>query len=91
MTRPKGAFQAKSLGDVTHLIHMSRYLGLACLGLVLMLVATTTLMAVQDRVGDLVQIMGLNQPAAMTGPSSRVVRMPTKSSVANPLASESTN
>jgi putative ABC transport system permease protein len=52
MTRPKGAFQAKSLGDVTHLIRMSRYLGLACLGLVLMLVATTTLMAVQDRIKE---------------------------------------
>jgi putative ABC transport system permease protein len=51
-TRPKGAFQAKSLGDVTHLIRLSRYLGLVCLGLVLMLVATTTLMAVQDRVQE---------------------------------------
>jgi putative ABC transport system permease protein len=51
-TRPKGVFQAKSLAGVTHLIKMSRYLGYACLGLVLMLVATTTVMAVQDRVQE---------------------------------------
>ncbi len=51
-TRPKGAFQMKSLGDLSQLIAMSRYLGLACVGLVLALVATTTLMSVQDRVKE---------------------------------------
>ena len=51
-TRPKGAFQLKSLGDLSQLIAMSRYLGLACVGLVLALVATTTLMSVQDRVKE---------------------------------------
>ena len=51
-TRAKGAFQAKSLGDLTELIGLARYLGLACVGLVLILVATTTLMAVQDRVKE---------------------------------------
>jgi len=51
-TRPKGAFQLKSLGDLSQLISMSRYLGLACVGLVLALVATTTLMSVQDRVKE---------------------------------------
>ncbi len=51
-TRPKGAFQLKSLGDLSQLIRMSRYLGLACVGLVLSLVATTTLMSVQDRVKE---------------------------------------
>jgi len=49
-TRAKGAFQLKSLGDLTELIQLSHYLGFACVGLVLILVATTTLMAVQDRV-----------------------------------------
>ena len=49
-TRAKGAFQLKSLGDLTELIQLSHYLGIACVGLVLILVATTTLMAVQDRV-----------------------------------------
>ena len=51
-TRPKGAFQLKSLGDLSQLIEMSRYLGLACVGLVLALVATTTVMSVQDRVKE---------------------------------------
>jgi putative ABC transport system permease protein len=48
-TRPKGVFQTKSLGDLVGLIELGRYLGLACLGLVFTLVATTTLMSVQDR------------------------------------------
>jgi len=51
-TRPKGVFQAKSLGDLTQLIGMAHYLGYACVGLVLALVATTTLMSVQDRIKE---------------------------------------
>ena len=51
-TRPKGAFQAKVLGDLTQLIRMANYLGYACVGLVLILVATTTVMSVQDRVKE---------------------------------------
>ncbi len=51
-TRPKGVFQAKSLGDLTQLISLSRYLGYACVGLVLALVATTTVMSVQDRIKE---------------------------------------
>jgi putative ABC transport system permease protein len=51
-TRPKGVFQAESLGDLTQLIGMAHYLGLACVGLVLALVATTTVMSVQDRVKE---------------------------------------
>lgn len=51
-TRPKGAFQMKSLGDLTQLISMAHYLGYACVGLVLALVATTTVMSVQDRVKE---------------------------------------
>jgi putative ABC transport system permease protein len=50
VTRPKGAFQAKALGDLAQLIGMTRYLGYARLGLVL--VATTTVMSVQDRVKE---------------------------------------
>ena len=49
-TRPKGVFQAQSLGDLTELIGLAGYLGLACVGLVLAMVGTTTLMSVQDRV-----------------------------------------
>lgn len=51
-TRPKGVFQAKSLGDLTQLIGMAHYLGYACVGLVLALVATTTIMSVEDRIKE---------------------------------------
>ena len=51
-TRPKGIFQAKSLGDLTQILGMAQYLGYACVGLVLALVATTTIMSVQDRIRE---------------------------------------
>jgi len=51
-TRPKSAFRAKSVGDLAQLIGLSHYLALACVGLVLALVATTSIMAVQDRAGE---------------------------------------
>jgi putative ABC transport system permease protein len=51
-TRPKGVFQAKSLGDLTQLISLAHYLGYACVGLVLALVATTNVMSVQDRIKE---------------------------------------
>jgi putative ABC transport system permease protein len=51
-TRPKGVFQARSLGDLTELIELAHYLGYACVGLVLALVATTTVMSVQDRIKE---------------------------------------
>jgi putative ABC transport system permease protein len=51
-TRAKGVFQAKSLGDLTQLIGLAHYLAYACLGLVLALVATTTVMSVQDRIKE---------------------------------------
>lgn len=63
-TRTKGAFQAKSLGDLTQLIRLSHLLGYACVGLVLALVATTTLMAVQDRIKEhaVLQTIGFSGP-----------------------------
>ena len=63
-TRPKGAFQAQSLGDLTQLIGMAHYLGYACVGLVLALVATTTLMSVQDRIKEhaILQTIGFSGP-----------------------------
>lgn len=51
-TRPKGAFQANAVGDLAELIGFANYLGYACVGLVLALVATTTVMAVQDRIRE---------------------------------------
>ena len=63
-TRPKSAFQAKSLGDLTQIIELTEYLGYACLGLILSLVATTTLMSVQDRIGEhaVLQTIGFSPP-----------------------------
>lgn len=51
-TRPKGVFQARAIGDLVELIGFTQYLGYACVALVLTLVGTTTLMAVQDRVRE---------------------------------------
>lgn len=63
-TRPKGVFQAKALGDLTQLIGMAHYLGYACVGLVLALVATTTVMLVQDRIKEhaVLQTIGFSGP-----------------------------
>jgi putative ABC transport system permease protein len=63
-TRPKGVFQAKSLGDLMHLIGLAHYLGFACVGLVLALVATTTIMSVQDRITEhaVLQTIGFSGP-----------------------------
>jgi putative ABC transport system permease protein len=51
-TRRKGAFQASTLSDLLDLIEFAHWLGYACVGLVLSLVATTTLMSVQDRIKE---------------------------------------
>jgi putative ABC transport system permease protein len=51
-TRTKGVFQATAVGDLVELVGFTRYLGLACVGLVLGLVATTTVMGVQDRIKE---------------------------------------
>ncbi|HUT91209.1 MAG TPA: ABC transporter permease [Thermoguttaceae bacterium] len=63
-TRPKSVFEAKSLSDLADLIELAHYLGLACVGLVLALVATTTLMSVQDRVTEyaILQTIGFSAP-----------------------------
>ena len=51
-TRSKGIFQRDTLSDLAELIGFAHYLGYACVGLVLALVATTTVMAVQDRIKE---------------------------------------
>jgi putative ABC transport system permease protein len=63
-TRPKGVFQAQSLGDLAQLIGMAHYLGYACVGLVLALVATTTVMSVEDRIKEhaVLQTIGFSPP-----------------------------
>src|SRR6185369_7163666 len=68
-TRAKGAFQAKSLGDLIQLIGLARYLAYACVGLILALVATTTVMSVQDRIMEhaVLQTLGVT--------SARVFRL----------------
>jgi putative ABC transport system permease protein len=63
-TRPRGVFQANAVGDLVSLIHFAGYLGSACVGLVLALVATTTVMAVQDRIREhaVLQTLGFTGP-----------------------------
>jgi putative ABC transport system permease protein len=63
-TRPKGVFQAGAVGDLAALIGLVHYLGYACVGLVLALVATTTVMAVQDRIREhaVLQTLGFSGP-----------------------------
>ena len=51
-TRTKGVFQAGAVADLVELVGFTQYLGLACVGLVLGLVATTTVMGVQDRLKE---------------------------------------
>lgn len=51
-TRAKGVFQRDTLSDLAELIEFAHWLGYACVGLVLALVATTTVMAVQDRIKE---------------------------------------
>jgi putative ABC transport system permease protein len=62
-TRTKGVFQTDSVADLVELVSFARWLGLACIGLVLMLVATTTVMAVQDRIREhaVLRTIGLNE------------------------------
>ncbi|MBL8827014.1 MAG: ABC transporter permease [Planctomycetaceae bacterium] len=60
-TRSKGVFQRDTLADLAELIGLAHWLGYACVGLVLALVATTTVMAVQDRLKEhaVLQTLGL--------------------------------
>lgn len=60
-TRRRGAFQASTLSDLVDLIGFAHWLGYACVGLVLSLVATTTVMSVQDRIREhaVLQTLGL--------------------------------
>jgi putative ABC transport system permease protein len=61
VTRRKSAFQTSVLADVVDLVAFAHWLGYACVALVLSLVATTTVMAVQDRVRQhaVLQTLGL--------------------------------
>lgn len=60
-TRTKGMYQADTLADLAELIGFIHWLGYACVGLVLALVATTTVMSVQDRIKEhgVLQTIGL--------------------------------
>jgi putative ABC transport system permease protein len=67
MTRRKGAFQASTLSDLVDLIGFAHWLGYACVALVLSLVATTTVMSVQDRIKEyaVLQTVGVRPLRAM--------------------------
>ncbi|MBA61927.1 MAG: ABC transporter substrate-binding protein [Planctomycetaceae bacterium] len=64
-TRTKGAFQQKSLGDLAHVIQFSSILGYACVGLLFVLLATTSLMGIQDRMKELavMKVLGFSRIA----------------------------
>ncbi len=66
-TRRKGAFQASTLSDLVDLIGFAHWLGYACVGLVLSLVATTTVMSVQDRIKEyaVLQTIGVRPLTAL--------------------------
>lgn len=66
-TRRKGAFQVSTLSDLVDLIGFAHWLGYACVGLVLSLVATTTVMSVQDRIKEyaVLQTIGVRPARAM--------------------------
>jgi putative ABC transport system permease protein len=51
-TRTRGVFQSKSVGDLVELVGFTQLLGFSCVGLVLALVSTTTIMGVQDRIKE---------------------------------------
>lgn len=67
-TRTKGMFQADTLADLAELIGFVHWLGYACVGLVLSLVATTTVMSVQDRIKEhaVLQTIGLRPRRVFT-------------------------
>jgi len=67
-TRTRGAFQASVIGDLAELIGWAGYLGYACVGLVLALVATTVMMAVQDRLHEyaVLQVIGFSDRRIMS-------------------------
>ena len=52
------------MADLAQLIGLAKYLGFACVGLVLALVGTTTVMAVQDRIREhaVLQTLGFSGP-----------------------------
>ncbi|HMO15159.1 MAG TPA: ABC transporter permease [Pirellulaceae bacterium] len=66
-TRRKGAFQTSTLSDLVDLIGFAHWLGFACVGLVLSIVATTTVMSVQDHIKEyaVLQTIGVRPFAAM--------------------------
>ncbi len=66
-TRRKGAFQASTLSDLVDLIGFAHWLGYACVGLVISLVATTTVMSVQDRIKEyaVLQTIGVRPMRAL--------------------------
>ena len=61
-TRLKGVFQSSTLADLAQVVDLTRYLGYACLGLVVVLLSTTTIMTVEDRIREhaVLQTLGFN-------------------------------
>jgi putative ABC transport system permease protein len=73
-TKPQKAHYRTALADLLDLIGMTRWLGLVCVGVVLVLVANSVVMAAQDRVKEhaVLQTIGFSGPrifALMLGES----------------------
>lgn len=65
-TRRKGAFQASTLSDLVDLIGFAHWLGMACVGLTLSLVATTTIISVQDRIKEYAVLQTIGASPGLT-------------------------
>lgn len=63
-TKPQKAHYATALADLIDLIGMMRWLGFACVGVVIVLVANSVVMAAQDRVKEhaVLQTLGFSGP-----------------------------
>jgi putative ABC transport system permease protein len=63
-TKPQKAHYQNALADLFDLIRMTRWLGLVCVGVVVVLVANSVIMAAQDRVREhaVLQTLGFSGP-----------------------------
>lgn len=67
-TRPQKAHYAAALADLLDLIGLTRWLGFVCVGVVVVLVANTVVMAAQDRVKEhaVLQTLGFSGPRVVS-------------------------
>jgi len=66
-TRPQKMFYQRALSDLIELIDLTRLLGFACVGVVIVLVANSVIMAAQDRVKEHAVLQTLGYPGWLVG------------------------